>query len=47
MNENDLLERLKLRHVGILHKDSLSTLMNGDIKKKLKIPENVTWGGKL
>ncbi|KAJ0058334.1 hypothetical protein NL108_013280 [Boleophthalmus pectinirostris] len=34
------------RHVGRLHKQSLSELMNGPIRKKLGvIPHNVTWGG--
>lgn len=34
------------RHIARLHKQPLSELMNGQIKKKLKIiPENVTWGG--
>ncbi|XP_029014868.1 retinoid-inducible serine carboxypeptidase isoform X2 [Betta splendens] len=34
------------RHIAPLHGQSLSELMNGDIRKKLGIiPENVTWGG--
>uniref|UniRef100_A0A3B3ZMQ9 Carboxypeptidase n=1 Tax=Periophthalmus magnuspinnatus TaxID=409849 RepID=A0A3B3ZMQ9_9GOBI len=34
------------RHVNRLHKQSLSELMNGPIRKKLGvIPQNVTWGG--
>ncbi|XP_072298510.1 retinoid-inducible serine carboxypeptidase [Eucyclogobius newberryi] len=34
------------RHVSRLHKQSLSELMNGPIRKKLgMIPQNVTWGG--
>ncbi|KAM4716464.1 retinoid-inducible serine carboxypeptidase [Anableps anableps] len=35
-----------LRHIRPLHKQSLSELMNGQIRKKLAIiPQNVTWGG--
>uniref|UniRef100_A0A3P8W2M5 Carboxypeptidase n=1 Tax=Cynoglossus semilaevis TaxID=244447 RepID=A0A3P8W2M5_CYNSE len=34
------------RHIRPLHRQSLSELMNGPIKKKLGIiPQNVTWGG--
>lgn len=34
------------RHIGPLHRQSLSQLMNGSIRKKLGIiPQNVTWGG--
>lgn len=34
------------RHVRRLHRQSLSQLMNGQIRKKLGIiPQNVTWGG--
>uniref|UniRef100_A0A7N6BQ54 Carboxypeptidase n=1 Tax=Anabas testudineus TaxID=64144 RepID=A0A7N6BQ54_ANATE len=34
------------RHIGRLHGQSLSELMNGPIRKKLGIiPQNVTWGG--
>uniref|UniRef100_A0A3Q1GKQ5 Retinoid-inducible serine carboxypeptidase-like n=1 Tax=Acanthochromis polyacanthus TaxID=80966 RepID=A0A3Q1GKQ5_9TELE len=34
------------RHIGRLHTRSLSELMNGPIRKKLRIiPQNVTWGG--
>ncbi|KAK2832760.1 hypothetical protein Q5P01_016649 [Channa striata] len=34
------------RHIGPLHSQSLSELMNGPIRKKLGIiPQNVTWGG--
>lgn len=34
------------RHIRPLHRQSLSQLMNGQIKEKLGIiPENVTWGG--
>ncbi|XP_049627996.1 retinoid-inducible serine carboxypeptidase [Suncus etruscus] len=37
------LSQRRLRH---LHRDALSQLMNGPIKKKLKIiPEDCTWGG--
>ncbi|CAG5898908.1 unnamed protein product [Menidia menidia] len=36
------------RHLRPLHRQSLSELMNGPIKKKLAIiPQNVTWGGTL
>lgn len=36
------------RHIRPLHKQSLSELMNGPIRKKLGIiPQNVTWGGTL
>ncbi|KAM9004286.1 retinoid-inducible serine carboxypeptidase [Sarcophilus harrisii] len=39
------LVRLDHRHVRQLHKDKLSALMNGPIKKKLGIiPDSVTWG---
>ncbi|PIK51605.1 putative retinoid-inducible serine carboxypeptidase-like [Apostichopus japonicus] len=41
-----LFDRLYNRHVGVYYaNDDLSELMNGPIKKKLGIPENVTWGG--
>lgn len=34
------------RHVKNMHKDSLNELMNGPIRKKLKIiPDCVKWGG--
>ncbi|KAI1884097.1 hypothetical protein AGOR_G00222900 [Albula goreensis] len=37
---------LKRRHVQPLHRNSLSELMNGPIRKKLGIiPKNVSWGG--
>ncbi|XP_048847470.1 retinoid-inducible serine carboxypeptidase [Brienomyrus brachyistius] len=40
------LALLVRRHVKPLHRQSLSELMNGPIRKKLKvIPQNVTWGG--
>ncbi|XP_006271289.2 retinoid-inducible serine carboxypeptidase isoform X1 [Alligator mississippiensis] len=40
------LMRLYQRHVEHLHKDQLSDLMNGPIRKKLKIiPDSVKWGG--
>lgn len=40
------LDRLYSRHVGVYYaNDDLNELMNGPIKKKLGIPENVTWGG--
>lgn len=32
------------RHVKFFN-DPLDNLMNGDLKRKLNIPENVTWGG--
>ncbi|XP_027726312.1 retinoid-inducible serine carboxypeptidase [Vombatus ursinus] len=41
----DHLVRLYHRHVRQLHQDKLSELMNGPIRKKLKIiPDFVTWG---
>ncbi|KAI7803530.1 retinoid-inducible serine carboxypeptidase [Triplophysa rosa] len=41
-----LLSSLKRRHIRPLHRQSLSELMNGPIRKKLGvIPKNVTWGG--
>ncbi|XP_017394318.1 retinoid-inducible serine carboxypeptidase [Cebus imitator] len=40
------LVRLCQRHVRHLQRDALSQLMNGPIRKKLKIiPEDQTWGG--
>ncbi|KAJ8345401.1 hypothetical protein SKAU_G00295940 [Synaphobranchus kaupii] len=40
------LDALKRRHIQPLHRQSLSQLMNGPIRKKLGvIPHNVTWGG--
>uniref|UniRef100_A0A8C8RAN1 Carboxypeptidase n=1 Tax=Pelusios castaneus TaxID=367368 RepID=A0A8C8RAN1_9SAUR len=45
-HKNISLIKLYQRHVEPLHKDSLSDLMNGPIRKKLKIiPDHVTWGG--
>lgn len=45
-HENIHLIKLYQRHVERLHKDSLSDLMNGPIRKKLRIiPDSVTWGG--
>nr|XP_008165780.1 retinoid-inducible serine carboxypeptidase isoform X1 [Chrysemys picta bellii] len=45
-HENTHLLKLYQRHVERLHKDSLSDLMNGPIRKKLTIiPDSVTWGG--
>ncbi|XP_020847584.1 retinoid-inducible serine carboxypeptidase isoform X2 [Phascolarctos cinereus] len=42
----DHLVRLYHRHVRPLHQNKLSALMNGPIRKKLKIiPDFVTWGG--
>uniref|UniRef100_A0A803XWZ3 Carboxypeptidase n=1 Tax=Meleagris gallopavo TaxID=9103 RepID=A0A803XWZ3_MELGA len=44
--ENFHLVRLYQRHVKIMHKNNLSELMNGPIRKKLKvIPDCVKWGG--
>jgi hypothetical protein len=41
-----VLVRLCQRHVRHLQGDALSQLMNGPIKKKLKIiPEDLSWGG--
>ncbi|XP_047427020.1 retinoid-inducible serine carboxypeptidase [Mugil cephalus] len=43
---NDFLSQLMRRHIHPLHRQSLSELMNGPIRKKLGIiPANVTWGG--
>ncbi|XP_026108949.1 retinoid-inducible serine carboxypeptidase [Carassius auratus] len=43
---NGFLSSLKRRHIRPLHRQSLSELMNGPIRKKLGvIPNNVTWGG--
>ncbi|XP_007526767.1 retinoid-inducible serine carboxypeptidase [Erinaceus europaeus] len=40
------LVRLGQRHLRLLHQDALSQLMNGPIRKKLKIiPEDRSWGG--
>ncbi|XP_069728788.1 retinoid-inducible serine carboxypeptidase [Phaenicophaeus curvirostris] len=46
-NEQENLHlRLYQRHVQRTHKDSLTELMNGPIREKLKIiPDCVTWGG--
>lgn len=42
----DFISLLYHRHIARLQKQSLGELMNGPIKKKLKvIPQNVTWGG--
>ncbi|XP_033108028.1 retinoid-inducible serine carboxypeptidase-like isoform X2 [Anneissia japonica] len=38
------LSRLYLKHVAPYEADPLTELMNGPIKKKLGIPDNVTWG---
>ncbi|XP_071430035.1 retinoid-inducible serine carboxypeptidase isoform X2 [Pithys albifrons albifrons] len=44
--ENLHLVRLYQRHVRKMHKNSLDELMNGPIRKKLKIiPDCVKWGG--
>ncbi|TRY59609.1 hypothetical protein DNTS_003892 [Danionella cerebrum] len=43
---NGFITLLKKRHIHPLHRQSLSKLMNGQIKQKLGvIPKNVTWGG--
>ncbi|XDV12891.1 hypothetical protein PO909_001441 [Leuciscus waleckii] len=40
------LSLLKRHHIRPLHRQSLSSLMNGPIRQKLGvIPKNVTWGG--
>ncbi|XP_004608700.2 retinoid-inducible serine carboxypeptidase [Sorex araneus] len=40
------LVQLSQRHLRHLHRDALSQLMNGPIRKKLRIiPEDCTWGG--
>ncbi|XP_063963708.1 retinoid-inducible serine carboxypeptidase-like [Lytechinus pictus] len=39
------IERLRRRHLDVYANDALSELMNGPIKKKLGIPDNVVWGG--
>ncbi|KAL6476406.1 hypothetical protein MHYP_G00149050 [Metynnis hypsauchen] len=45
-NDSGYLSALKCRHIRPLHRQSLSQLMNGPIRKKLGvIPKNVTWGG--
>ncbi|KAL3878075.1 hypothetical protein ACJMK2_035707 [Sinanodonta woodiana] len=41
-----LIDRMTRRMLGRLHNDPLSDLMNGPIRRKLKIiPEHVVWGG--
>lgn len=45
-NALSLSVRLYQRHVEVMHKNNLSELMNGPIRKKLKvIPDCVKWGG--
>ncbi|KAI4880484.1 hypothetical protein NFI96_016248, partial [Prochilodus magdalenae] len=45
-NDNGYMSTLKRHHILPLHRQSLSELMNGPIRKKLGvIPANVTWGG--
>jgi serine carboxypeptidase 1 len=40
------MKRLLMRNVGEFYQNSLYSLMNGEIKKKLKvIPDHVSWGG--
>ncbi|MGH0162190.1 UNVERIFIED_CONTAM: hypothetical protein FKN15_042427, partial [Acipenser sinensis] len=42
----DTMASLYQRHVKPLHRQTLDQLMNGEIRKKLKIiPDSVTWGG--
>ncbi|XP_068605834.1 retinoid-inducible serine carboxypeptidase [Brachionichthys hirsutus] len=42
----DHIALLMCRHVQPFHGESLSELMNGQVRKKLRIiPQNVTWGG--
>ncbi|RXN01055.1 E3 ubiquitin/ISG15 ligase TRIM25 [Acipenser ruthenus] len=44
--QNGHLASLYQRHVKPLHRQTLDQLMNGEIRKKLKIiPDSVTWGG--
>ncbi|MGH0147862.1 UNVERIFIED_CONTAM: hypothetical protein FKN15_061101 [Acipenser sinensis] len=44
--QNGYLASLYQRHVKPLHRQTLDQLMNGEIRKKLKIiPDSVTWGG--
>ena len=45
MRDQRGLHSISKRHISILHEDQLSELMNCQIKKKLNIPEEVTWGG--
>jgi hypothetical protein len=40
-----LLVKMVNRMIGPLQDDKLTILMNGPIKKMLKIPEKVIWGG--
>ncbi|XP_030841632.1 retinoid-inducible serine carboxypeptidase [Strongylocentrotus purpuratus] len=39
------IEQLRRRHLDVYQNDALSALMNGPLKKKLGIPDSVTWGG--
>ncbi|XP_033631003.1 retinoid-inducible serine carboxypeptidase-like isoform X1 [Asterias rubens] len=39
------IEKLYRRHVSRMQTGDLDALMNGQIKKQLGIPDNVTWGG--
>lgn len=41
---SNLKDRMVNRMIGPLQADKLTTLMNGPIKKMLKIPEKVMWG---
>jgi serine carboxypeptidase 1 len=44
-DNRNILEKLYDRHVRPMANDDLDVLMNGPIKKKLNIPNDVTWGG--
>lgn len=44
MTSDRVFRRGIQRHVKYLN-DPLDNLMNGDLKRKLNIPQNVTWGG--
>lgn len=45
-SSKDPIERLYEHHVKVMQNDDLDELMNGPIRKKLKIiPDKVTWGG--
>ncbi|XP_003384527.1 PREDICTED: retinoid-inducible serine carboxypeptidase-like [Amphimedon queenslandica] len=45
MRDQRGLHSISKRQISKLHADQLGELMNGQIKKKLNIPEKVTWGG--
>ncbi|CAL1545662.1 unnamed protein product [Lymnaea stagnalis] len=45
-SSKDPIERLYEHHVKVMQNDALDELMNGPIRKKLKIiPDKVSWGG--